>query len=48
MWKKDNPTSNLVMTISEDISETKKKKKKQLKKPDITPFWKETGTLVSY
>ena len=47
MWKKDNTTSNLVMTISEDISETKKKKK-QLKKPDITPSWKETGTLVSY
>lgn len=46
--KKDNPTSNLVMAISEDISEAKKKKKKQLKKTDITPSWKETGTLLSY
>lgn len=45
--KKDNPTSNLVMAISEDISEAKKKKK-QLKKTDITPSWKETGTLLSY
>lgn len=26
MWKKDNLTSNLVMAISEDISDTKKKK----------------------
>ena len=27
MWKKDNPTNNLVMTVSEDNSETKKKKR---------------------
>lgn len=46
MWKKDNPTNNLVMTVSEDNSETKKKKKKAIKNP--TPFWRETGTLVSY
>lgn len=45
--KKDNLTSNLVMAISEDISDTKKKKG-QLKKTDITPSWKETGTLLSY
>lgn len=43
--KKDNPTSNLVMAISEDISEAKKKKKKQLKKLTSHPPGKK---LVPY